>query len=274
MQFGLSTHLFVGKKLNTRILQQIEGAGFELLEIFCARQHFDYQNADQIEEVSNWISDHPLRLRSLHAPMFKGFDWGKDGSPAITLAHKEKRYRIDSMDEVRRAIEVAEHIPFEYLILHMGLAEEEYSLGKFDLLFSSIEHLRLFARQRGVSILLENIPNEITLPYRLVEFLEYTKLPDMGFCFDTGHAHMTSGVRQGFQAMRERIRSVHLHDNLGEIDNHLFPFEGSIDWQRTISDFRACGDQFPVLFELRDREDVPKPLEKVRQIIEKFNGVR
>ena len=274
MEFGLSTHLFVGKKLNTRILQRIEGAGFDLLEIFGARQHFDYQNANQIEEVSSWISDHPLRLRSFHAPLFKGFDWGKDGSPAITLAHKEKRHRIDSMDEVRRAIEVAEHIPFEYLILHMGLPGDEYSVEKFDLLFSSIEHLRLFARQRGVSILLENIPNEISLPYRLGKFLEYTKLSDVGFCFDTGHSHMTSGVREGFQAMRDRIRSTHIHDNLGEKDNHLFPFEGSIDWRRTVSDFRACGDQFPVVFELRDREDVPKPLEKVRQIIEKFNDIQ
>ena len=274
MEFGLSTHLFVGNKLNTRILQRIEGGGFDLLEIFGARQHFDYQNANQIEEVSSWISDHPLRLRSFHAPLFKGFDWGKDGSPAITLGHKEKRHRIDSIDEVRRAIEVAEHIPFEYLILHMGLPGEEYSVEKFDLLFFSIEHLRLFARQRGVSILLENIPNEISLPYRLGKFLEYTKLSDVGFCFDTGHSHMTSGVREGFQAMRDRIRSTHIHDNLGEKDNHLFPFEGSIDWRRTVSDFRACGDQFPVVFELRDREDVPKPLEKVRQIIEKFNDIR
>ena len=274
MEFGLSTHLFVGKKLNTRILQRIEGAGFDLLEIFGARQHFDYQNANQIEEVSSWISDHPLRLRSFHAPLFKGFDWGKDGSPAITLAHKEKRHRIDSMDEVRRAIEVSEHIPFEFLILHMGLPGEEYSVEKFDLLFSSIEHLRLFARQRGVSILLENIPNEISLPHRLGKFLEYTKLSDVEFCFDTGHSHVTSGVREGFQEMRDRIRSTHIHDNLGEKDNHLFPFEGSIDWRRTVSDFRACGNQFPVVFELRDREDVPKPLEKVRQIIEKFNDIQ
>ena len=90
------------------------------------------------------------------------------------------------MDEVRRAIEVAEHIPFEYLILHMGLPGEEYSVEKFDLLFSSIEHLRLFARQRGVSILLENIPNQISLPYRLGKFLEYTKLSDVGFMFRHG----------------------------------------------------------------------------------------
>ncbi len=274
MQFGLSTHLFLGKKLNACILQEIEGSGFDLLEIFCARQHFDYQNADQVEEISSWISDHPLHIRSLHGPMYKGFNWGRDGGLAVTLAHKEKRHRIDSMDEVRRAIEVAERIPFEYLILHMGLSGEEYSLEKFDLLFSSIEHLRLFAKQRGVSILLENIPNEISLPYRLVQFLEYTKLSDVGFCFDTGHAHMGSGVRQGFQVMKEHIRSIHVHDNLGEKDSHLFPFEGTVDWAPTVSDFRACGEQFPILFELRDREDIPKPLEKVQKIIEKFNGIR
>ena len=89
MEFGLSTHLFVGKKLNTRILQRIEGAGFDLLEIFGARQHFDYQNANQIEEVSSWISDHPLRLRSFHAPLFKGFDWERTGARPLPWLTKK-----------------------------------------------------------------------------------------------------------------------------------------------------------------------------------------
>ena len=45
------------------------------------------------------------------------------------------------MDEIKRAIEVAEHLPFRYLVLHLGVPGEEYDLAKFDAAFTSIEHL-------------------------------------------------------------------------------------------------------------------------------------
>ena len=57
----------------------------------------------------------------------------------------------------------------------MGLPDEEYDLDKFDAVMTSLEHLKVFAKDRGVQLLLENIPNELGTPERLVEFLQYTR---------------------------------------------------------------------------------------------------
>jgi sugar phosphate isomerase/epimerase len=169
MEFALSTYLFVEERLNTFILDQILNAGFRQVEIFAARQHFDYREANQVRDIAQWFKDHGLQLHSLHAPLYPDTDWGRSGGQPISITYIERGHRIDSMDEIKRAIDVAERLPFKYLILHMGLPEEEYDLRKFDAAFTSIEHLRIFAKERGAQVLLENIPNELsTTPMRIV----------------------------------------------------------------------------------------------------------
>ncbi len=119
------------------------------------------------------------------------------------------------VDEIKRALEIAEVIPFRYLIQHMGVGGEEFDMRKFDAAFSALEELSLFARQRGVEILLENIPNELSSAERLLQFDELTHL-GLNFVFDTGHANMGEGVETAFQLMKDRIRSTHVHDNDGK----------------------------------------------------------
>src|SRR2546430_7221172 len=51
---------------------------------------------------------------------------------------------------------------FKYLVQHLGDAGEEFDQHKLDAIVSSIEHLRAFAKPLGVSILIENIPNELS----------------------------------------------------------------------------------------------------------------
>ena len=71
-------------------------------------------------------------------------------------------------------------------------------MHRFDAAFSALEELNLFARQRGVEILLENTPNELASAERLRLFEETTHLR-MNYVFDTGHAHMNEGVEDGVQ---------------------------------------------------------------------------
>jgi sugar phosphate isomerase/epimerase len=273
MDFGLSTYLFVGERLTSHQLDQIAHAEIRTIEIFAARQHFDYQDKNQARDVAQWFDDHGLKLHSLHAPLHADFDWGRSGSAPISITHLQRAKRIESMEEIKRAIEVAEILPFHYLILHVGVPEEEYDIARFDAAMTSIEHLKIFAKERGAQILLENIPNEVSSPERLVQFLHYSRMLDLKFCFDTGHAHMAGGVAAAFQAMRDRIASTHVHDNRREKDNHLFPFEGDIDWNVTVRDFRRVEGQFPVLFELHDPGKETPALDRVRQVIHRFEEI-
>lgn len=273
MDFGLSTHLFVDERLSSHILDQILGAGIREIEIFAARQHFDYHDPNHIRDVAQWFEDHEVKLYSLHAPLYADFEWGQSGGPAVSVAYLEKRHRIDSMEEIKRALEVAERLPFRYLVLHLGLTDEEYELAKFDAALTSIEHLKIFAKERGVQVLLENIPNELSTPERLLGFIHYSRMDDLKICFDTGHAHMTCGVRSAFQTLKDRVVSTHVHDNRREKDDHLLPFDGEIDWEETIRDFRAVHGQFPLIFELRQCGTEATNFARLREVMERIESI-
>lgn len=273
MIFALSTYMFVNERLSSHILDQILGAGFREIEIFAARQHFDYQDVNHVRDVAQWFADHGVALHSLHAPLYDDMDWGRSGGWPISVAHLERRLRIQSMEEIKRSLDVADQLPFRYLILHMGLPEEEYELAKFDAALTSLEHLKIYAKERGVQVLLENIPNELSTPERLVEFLQYTRL-DLKICFDTGHAHMTGGVQAAFETLKERVLSTHVHDNRREKDDHLMPFDGQIDWVETIRGFRAVDGQFPILFELQDFGPAITTLPRLSEVADRLQNIR
>lgn len=274
MEFAISTYLFVEERLTTFILDQILDAGIRQVEIFAARQHFDYREANQVRDVAQWFSDHGLHLHSLHAPLYPDTDWGRLGGQPVSITYTERGHRIDSMDEIKRAIDVAERVPFRYLILHMGLPDEEYELRKFDAAFTSIEHLRIFAKERGAEILLENIPNELSTPERLLSFIHYTRMENLKICFDVGHAHMVGSVKDAFQTLKDRILSTHVHDNNKEKDDHLLPFDGDINWVETVRDFRSLDGQFPLLFEVRNEGPEKPTLTRLRAVMDKMEAIK
>ena len=273
MNFALSTHLFANDRLSSHILDGILNAGFRQIEIFAALQHLDYRDPNHVRDVADWFRDHDVELFSLHAPLYGDKEWGRAGGLPISVAYLERRKRIDSMEEIKRAIEVAEQLPFRYLILHLGLPEEDFNLEKFDAAFTSLEHLNIYAKERGVSILLENIPNELTAPERLIRFMHYTHM-GLRVCFDTGHAHMTCGVDQAFEVLKEHIVSTHVHDNWKEKDEHLLPFAGGIDWERTVHDLHTLDDEVPIMFELRNFGPTDSSFERLQAIMQQMEEMR
>jgi len=278
MDHVLSTHLLVNHRLNTVWLDRIWQAGVPAVEIFCARQHLDYRDRAQINELGHWFRDSPLKLHSLHSPMYSDDVWGRSGPNAhINITEPVKSKRLAMLDEIKRAIDISEVIPFRYLIQHMGEGEEEYDEHKVEAAFTSLEELHLFAKGRGVEVLLENTPNELSSARRLVQFLEQTHLK-LNFCLDVGHAHLNEGVAAAFGILKDRIRSTHLHDNNGADDTHLWPFQsqgGTIDWKETMGLLRSLPTQYPLLLELRDYPEFPLPhsFDVVKQIFEKLETV-
>ena len=272
----LSTHLFVNHRLSIAWLNRVMQAGIPAVEIFCARQHLDYRNRSQITELGHWFADAELKLHSLHSPMYRDEIWGRSGPHSIiTITEPVKAQRLAMVDEIKRALEVAETIPYKYLIQHIGVSGEEYSDRKVDAAFSALEELSIFARQRGVEILLENIPNELSSAERLRDFIEVTHL-DLGFVFDVGHANIGEGVEAAFEIMQERIRSTHVHDNNGKDDKHLFPMAsdgGTVDWKRTMSLLRSRPKQYPLLLELREVEGMEHPLDHVKEVFDRLESV-
>jgi sugar phosphate isomerase/epimerase len=204
--------------------------------------------------------------------MFTDEIWGRSGPDSvITITERVKSKRLPMVDEIKRALEIAETVPFRYFIQHLGVAGEEFDEFKVDAAFSALEELMLFAHQRGVEILLENTPNELSSAERLLTFLGLTHLK-LNVCFDVGHAHMNEGVETAYKLLKPRIRSTHLHDNDGKEDSHLFPLGkqgGGIDWPAAMGLLRA----HPLVLELREVETMEHPIHEAHSIFEQLEAL-
>ena len=253
---AMSSYVMVRERLNAGMLNVLVHGGAQAIELFCAKQHFDYTDRVQIKEIASWFSSHPVELHSMHSPLYSDDDWGRHGGQEINIAQTDRASAIRAMDEIKRAIEVAEVLPFKFLIQHIGSPNESYSVKKFDAAMTAIEHLRAFAKPLGVRILVENIPNELSEPERLVELIKMAHFNDVGVCFDTGHANMMNGVMRDFETLKDMIRSTHIHDNPRDKDNHLWPGEGTIDWKETMELLHTAPHVPPLLMEIEGLDGV------------------
>lgn len=264
MQRVLSTYLFINRKLTLAMLEESARAGVPAIELFCSRWHFDYHSPQHARELANWLAEHNLALHSVHAPIERDASPGRESGAPISICDLERLRRLDAVDEVKRALELAEFIPFRFLVQHIGVARESEDPRKWDAAFNSLEHLMLFAKQRGVTIALENTPGELATPAHLRHFIEETRLRHLRLCFDTGHAHMEDGLESSFETMHEFVITTHIHDNHGEKDEHLLPYEGTINWDtavRVLGRGTPAADELPFVLELKEQIGLGAPLE-------------
>ena len=256
---AISSYVHIKKRLHPGLLDGFARGGAKAVEVFAARGHFNYHDKEHVKEIGSWFKSEGVQFHSMHSPIYMSNDFRSGGQP-LNIVDTDKRNRIDAMDEIKRAIEVAEYAPFRFLVQHIGRSDESDDPRKFEAALSSIEHLRAFARQLGVSLLVENIPNDLSTPERLQELLRALHYPDLGICFDTGHAHLMSSVHQAYGVLQDRILSTHVHDNQRDRDSHLWPGAGTIDWSQTMQSLQSAPHAPALLMEIEGEEgtDVPR----------------
>ncbi len=236
----ISSHVFLRSRLHPGLLDTLKRTGAEGIELFAARQHFDYSERSTVRELADWFRGNPVQPFSLHAPLYSDYEMGRAGGPSVNVVHPSKSRRIDAMDEIKRALEAAELIPFKYLVLHLGDRDDSWDGHTLEHSLTALEHLKCYASPLGVKLLVENIPNAVTAPEHILEILAVGHFSTIGVCLDVGHAHMLGGVAETLATLRPHIRSAHLHDNHGERDEHLWPGDGTIDWDVAYGGIQAA----------------------------------
>jgi sugar phosphate isomerase/epimerase len=282
MQRLLSTYLFISKKLTPDVLGQISEAGFQGIEIFCTRSHFDYTVKQEVRAMASALEAHRLQLVSLHAPTSRDISAMRESGTPLSICEIERVRRIEAMDELKRVIDVADDLPYARLILHMGGSRENDDPRKRDAAFSSLEHLILHARHAGVTICVENTLSEMGNPDYLRAFVDETRLSGLRFNFDIGHANLAElpeeeRLEKSFAPLRESVCSVHLHDNHGEKDEHLPPYDGSIQWPSAVKLLKSAVQNggLPLVLELKEKTGPEAPtiaeqLAAARKSLDKF----
>jgi sugar phosphate isomerase/epimerase len=253
MQPGLSTHVFLQQRLHPGLLDALRNSGARTIELFAARHHFDYTDRAQLREIASWFRDTGTAA-TLHQPIFtreQSENWSRHVSATLSLIAPEKTHRIDAMDEVKRALESAEQIPITAITLHLGLKDDAWNTRALENSLTAIEHIKAFAHPLGVKVLLENLQNEVTTPEHLLEILRVGHFSNVGITLDVGHAHLSdTGLDHAFELLRPRIAELHLHDNHGLKDEHLWPGSGSIDWTNLAKLTASLPAQFPGILEI------------------------
>ncbi len=194
MQPGVSTHVFLQQRLHPGLLDALHKSGAQAIEIFAARHHFDYADRSIVRDIAAWFRSNEVAA-SLHQPLYTDSHWSRHTAPSLNLIDPEKSRRIDAMDEVKRAIESAEQIPFRAITLHLGQKDERWNTRALENSLTAIEHLKAFAHPLGVKILLENLQNEVTTPEHLLEILHVGHFDNVGMTLDIGQAHLGDRIR-------------------------------------------------------------------------------
>lgn len=244
MRVGISTRMMLSERLQPSLLDRTlnQGPAVPPIEIFAARHHFDYIDREHIAEVADWFANHQTTPWGMHAPKFPDREMGRAGAPAVNLLHPEKSRRIDAIDEVKRALETAETLHFQHLVVELGERTDGWSPRTLENALTALEHLDAFARPLGVCVLVKNGMNEASLPERLVEILTIGHLARIGICLDLGHAHATTGIAVAVAATAGRVAALRMHDNHGFRDEHLWPGKGTIDWAQTRTLLNGAAD--------------------------------
>jgi sugar phosphate isomerase/epimerase len=252
VRFGISTHLFLGERLACEHLAAIAAHGFETVEVFCHRSHFDYHDARAVSALGTWLRETGLVLNSLHAPIAAAFANGK-WSDAYSTAWSDEPRRAAALQETAAALRVAEGVRFGSLVVHLGTPAGHALPGdnSRDAARRTIDALAPTASAAGVGLALELIPNPLSAAAALVHFIEdVLEVPGAGICLDIGHAHLMGDAVEAIETCSGHIITTHLHDNRKKSDDHLIPYSGTIDWPSALVAFQKVGYDGAWMFEL------------------------
>jgi sugar phosphate isomerase/epimerase len=274
-QFGISTHLFHEHRLSREHLVHIAAHGFEAVELFATRAHFDYKSPEAIAEVAEWLSDTRLTLHSIHAPIVERMHQGRWVGAFSNASSDESRRKL-AVAEAQAAIAVAAHIPFRYLVLHVGVPTSEQqnaSDNQPGAARRSVEEIATAAERANVRVAVEVMPNALSDAATLAQLVE-EQLDglDVGVCLDYGHAHLMGDLCEAIEELSGHMWTTHVHDNHGKRDDHLTPYAGTIDWDAAMMETQKIGYDGALMFEVSDTGDpvdVLKRCAKARERLEK-----
>jgi len=272
MRYGISTHLYHDRRLQREHLAQIASYGFDAIELFATRSHFDYRDESAIAHLAEWLSETGLTLASVHAPIAESLANGQ-WSGALSNAVTDGAKRQQAVRESEAALQIGRRIPFDVLTVHLGSPTAYSQPGDNNRAsaFRSADEICRLAEPFGIRVALEVIPNDLSSAASLVSMIEQDLNADQaGICVDFGHAHLMGDVADTIETAAEHVVATHVHDNKRRTDDHLAPYLGSINWDMALMTMQKIGYEGIYLMELANTSAPETVLDEARRARERF----
>jgi sugar phosphate isomerase/epimerase len=192
-------------------LKRIADTGFSHVH-WCHHWNTDFiYSKYEIEQIKVWLEDYGLKLLDLH---------GSDGREKGWASSQEYQ-RLSGVELVKNRIEMTSYLSSDVVIMHVPADPNSTPIRK------SLDELESFARDHNVRIAMEN-GNFEAIGKLLSEYD-----PDyVGLCYDSGHGNMIPDGLDQLDRIKDRLISVHLHDNDGTGDQHNPLFSATVDWKK------------------------------------------
>ena len=162
----------------------------------------------------------------------------------LPIASGIEEIRRAALEELRRCADVFAGIGARWMNVHPDRHAPMHDRSFFvQRNIATLRELLPYARERGLGIMVENLPGDFNSAGQLGELLE--PLPELGLHLDIGHANLMvaqSTVEDILHVYGDRLQHVHLHDNKGgAADLHLPLGTGTVDVRRAVQELKACG---------------------------------
>lgn len=106
------------------------------------------------------------------------------------------------------------------------------------------ENLPIFPSATPIRPLFSSDPDD------LIALVDYFGSDHMGVCWDFGHANLIEGDQDSMvEALGDRIKCTHVHNNFGKRDDHAPPIYGNIRWDLVMPALAKTGYDGPLTLE-------------------------
>ena len=217
LQFGIFAWFSYPLPIAER-LKLIQEAGFDAVSLW-----WGDENEDEKERQPALARKLGLAIDNIHAPYPNANALWQDGLAGEAYL----RLLCSCIDDCRQhgIPTVVAHIS------RLSIQPEVTPIG-----FARIKRLVEHAEKREVNLAIENL-NCIPHLDRIFAQLDSERL---GFCYDSGHENFNHPDADCLARYGHRLFAVHLHDNAGDADAHLLPYDGNIEWESVKQKLKKC----------------------------------
>ncbi len=258
-QISVETAIFNGI-LTTEKLAVFAECGIDAIELCAVKHRVDYHDQAYVDEIADYILRNKINVLSMHLPF--GYD--------LDISSPDSETRNAGISAILSCAGIANKLGSNILVLHPGvfLDEHQNRIGRIDFAIKSIREL-IARTSDNLLFAVENLPPGYLADTarELCQIVETVDHNRVGYCIDTGHAHLTSQMDKLVRGCGSKILNVHIHDNAGDKDSHLMPFEGNIDWPATVSLFNEVQFSGLLTYELTNESD---PAERIAEVMTNF----
>lgn len=257
MRVATSLNVFDLSDPVERMFERCRQAGFDAVDYNYTDHQFAFaemsaaQHAAIAKEVKRASRQTGLPVVQMHGPIFRKFA----DDPKSRQMHDLSLRCFDFAAEVG-----CPWVVFEPDVLPGSFTRDHWEAN----LTANVDLFATFATaaaRAGTGVAIENVPDAPRAPRRLfgatpaelVLLLEKIGMPNVGLCWDTGHAHLQHlDQHAAVASLGSRLVALHIADNDRSGDQHLLPFMGTVDWRSVLTGLQAAGYQGAFAYEVHN----------------------